>query len=131
MKAAFKMIAYSVLFFIASELSYEIFDVPSRRLCNLSWVMYQLWILQSTHTVVYISDRFLLSKQDKNIIVKAISLNQLWLFIGSNLLCGLINITVKTLHCDLWQSLGLMYIYITVTSNIAAIFANYNFKIPL
>lgn len=131
LKAAFKMVCYSALFFAASELSYEVFDVPSRRLCNLSWVMYQLWILQSTHTVVYISDRFLLSKLDKNIIVKAISLNQLWLFIGSNLLCGLINITVKTLHCDLQWSLGLMYIYVTITSNIAAVLAHYNFKIPL
>ena len=66
------MIAYSVLFLIASELSYDVFDVPSRRLCNLSWVLYQLWILQSTHTVVYISDRFLLDKQNRNMIVTAI-----------------------------------------------------------
>lgn len=69
------MITYSILFLIASEISYEVFDVPSRRLCNLSWVMYQLWILQSTHTLVYILDRFLIDKFDKNIIVKAISLN--------------------------------------------------------
>ena len=39
-KAAIKMIMYSVLFWIASEFSYEAFDVPSRRLCNLSWVFY-------------------------------------------------------------------------------------------
>lgn len=40
-----KMIAYSILFFIASELSYNAFDVPSRRLCNISWILFQLWIL--------------------------------------------------------------------------------------
>ena len=125
------MITYSILFLIASEISYEVFDVPSRRLCNLSWVMYQLWILQSTHTLVYILDRFLIDKFDKNIIVKAISLNQLWLFIGSNLLCGLINITVKTLHCTLEQSLLLMYLYISIPTIIASWLASYDFKIPL
>ena len=130
-KGAIKMIAYSLLFLLASELSYDVFDVPSRRLCNLSWVLYQLWILQSCHTVVYLSDRFLLEKQNRNIIVKAISLNQLWLFIGSNLLCGLINITVQTLHCSLPESLTLMYLYMSITSNIAAVFAHYNLKIPL
>jgi hypothetical protein len=39
-KAAIKMLAYSFLFWVASEYSYIAFDVPSRRLCNLSWVLY-------------------------------------------------------------------------------------------
>ena len=39
-KALLKMVTYCILFFIASELSYDAFDTPSRRLCNMSWIMY-------------------------------------------------------------------------------------------
>jgi len=96
--AALKMVMYSFIFWVASEFSYGAFDVPSRRLCNISWVFYQIWILQTTFSIVYISDRFLVDQSNKNIVIQAVVFNQLILFGASSLLTGLVNITMKTLH---------------------------------
>ena len=39
-KAFFRMVVYSIILFIASELGISCLDKPSRRLCNMSWVLY-------------------------------------------------------------------------------------------
>jgi len=130
-KALLKMVTYCILFFIASELSYDAFDTPSRRLCNMSWIMYQLWILQVTHTVIFACDRFMLEGTNVNIAVDAIQLNQFWLFLCSNLVCGLINLTFETLHVDFPTSIGLMYVYCSWCPIFFGILLYYNIKLNL
>lgn len=38
----FKLFGYSILMFLASELSIQLFDLPSRRLCNIAWIFHQI-----------------------------------------------------------------------------------------
>jgi phosphatidylinositol glycan class W len=86
-------------------------DQPSRRLCNLEYVMLILSGAQTVHTLLYALERCSLDQTHCNIVLNCITANQLVFFILSNLLCGLINITVQTLHASEPQSWLLMGIF--------------------
>ena len=66
-----------------------------------------------------------------NIAVDAIQLNQFWLFLGANLLCGLINLTFKTLHVDFATSMGLMYVYCSLGPILFGLLLHYDIKLNL
>lgn len=93
-KLFYKIFAYIVLFGIASELSNRVFGDPSRRLCNMSWVIFQTWVITIYYMGFYFYQRILLTKEFDNMCIESVSINQLWFFAASNLLCGLINITI-------------------------------------
>ena len=108
------MVTYCLALWIGSELALKAFDVPSRRLCNISWVLYQCAILMSGITMCHFLERLSYKEFVDNLVVKAISINQLIFFANSNLLCGLINITCQTLNLPLYVSLLLLSIYSTL-----------------
>ena len=93
-----KLFLYGSIFWVASEFAYVAFDVPSRRLCNISWFCFEVWIMVFCFFLIYSYDRFAVDRSTPNTIIDAFGLNQLWIFGMSNLLCGLINITIKTLY---------------------------------
>ena len=110
-KLFWKFIAYIVLFGIASELSNRVFGEPSRRLCNMSWVTFQAWVIIILYTAFYFYERICLTQDFENMVIEAVSVNQLWFFASSNLLCGLINITIKTLYLSMETSYMLLFGY--------------------
>ena len=72
-KAALRMILYCVLLFAAAETSQLVLGKPSRRLCNMPWVLSQLWFMQTVFTVNFISERFLLNLRNTNGVLNAIN----------------------------------------------------------
>lgn len=90
----FKLFMYAFLFWVASEYAYIAFDVPSRRLCNISWFCFQFWILSSVLFGMYLFDRFTIDHSNPNMVINAVTFNQLMIFAASNLLCGLTNISI-------------------------------------
>ena len=88
-----KIFMYAFLIWLSSEVGYLAFDVPSRRLCNCSWVCYQILLNMAYMVATYGYDRFTIDHSNENVVVNALDLNQLIIFGSSNLLCGLINIT--------------------------------------
>ena len=93
-KLLYKLFAYILLFFMASELCIEVFGPPSRRLCNISWVVFQSWVIIIYYTSFYFYERIMASDEFSNLAIDSVSINQLIFFASSNLLCGLINITI-------------------------------------
>ena len=83
----------ALFFLIASEASMLVFDNPSRRLCNISWILYMMFVCSTTWLGMVFVDRMCLDQTNTNICLNSINLNALLTFVGCNLLCGLINIT--------------------------------------
>ena len=110
-KLMFKLLAYILLFFIASELCNEVFGPPSRRLCNISWVIFQSWVIIIFYTSFYFYERIMTYDLPYNLAIDSVSINQLIFFASSNLLCGLINITIQTLHRTFLESVVLLLGY--------------------
>ena len=128
-KVILKLALYSLLFFASSEISMLIFNAPSRRTCNISWILFQCWIVTSVFTVAFICDRITVDHSNQNRVSQSINLNALFTFVGSNLLCGLINITTFTLYFTFWEGMGLMYIYCLVPTVLYGICLDYNKKL--
>ena len=61
--------------------------------------------------------------------MQSVSLNALFTFVGSNLLCGLINITTYTLYFSTWEGVGMLYVYALVPSVVYGIALDYNKKL--
>lgn len=113
-KIFFKLVGYSILFLIASELSLIVFGVPSRRLCNMSYVLYQVFIMNSAFTAIFFAERITLDHSNPSMTIDAINMNQLCFFVGSNLLIGLFNLKSETLHLSAGKCYLLMLIYIII-----------------
>lgn len=85
--------------------------------------------MQTVFTVSYISERFLLDLKNTNGVLNAINLNPLGYFLGSNLLCGLINITVKTLYLSQAASTALYTMYLIIPAVGFGFLRKYNIKL--
>lgn len=128
-KLIIKLVLYSLFFFAASEISMLVFNAPSRRQCNISWILFQCWICCSVFTMIFICDRITVDHSNQNRVIQSINLNALFTFVGSNLLCGLINITTFTLYFTFWQGLGMLYVYALVPTVLYGLCLDYNKKL--
>lgn len=115
-KLIIKLFLYPLFFLALSEISMLVFDTPSRRLCNFSWITYQCFICTTMCIVAGLADRVILNKSNTNICMQSINLNALLTFIGCNLLCGLINITTQTLFFSFNEGLFILYMYCLIPS---------------
>jgi hypothetical protein len=116
------MVVYCVALWLSSEMCYKAFDVPSRRLCNISWVLYESAIMMSGITMCHFFERMSVKDFVDNVVIKAININQLIYFAMSNLLCGLINISCQTLNLPIYVSLLLLSIYSTLPTAVYLVY---------
>ena len=64
-----------------------------------------------------------------NSVLKTINMNPLGYFLGSNLMCGLINITTKTLYLSTAASIALYAVYLVVPAIVFGLLMRYNIKL--
>ena len=105
-----KVIGCEVLICLAYFASKDVFGAPSRRLCNLPYILYQVALINSYTCYLLIIDRLLVTRHT-NMVDNAINYGQLQFFVWSNLLTGLINVVVKTYYQALGISLAIMIAY--------------------
>lgn len=67
------------MFWGALTLSEDAFDVASRRLCNMSYVIWQVCLNMTDLILFYITDRVMV-RYEHNSVVEAINYNQLFYF---------------------------------------------------
>ncbi len=68
-----------LLFWITLYLSEETFEVASRRLCNMTYVIWQVCLNLTDLILFYIVDRLLVT-YEYNYMIEAINYNQLFYF---------------------------------------------------
>lgn len=120
-KMLVKLTLYAIIFFTCSEISYKVFDAPSRRLCNLTYIFNQLWMLQTCSIVVFLLDRMTLDHSQENYVISTLSNYQLYQFVIANLIMGLINMCFQTLHLSVNASLGILWLYFTIPTGLYVI----------
>ena len=98
------------LSYVASK---KVFGEPSRRLCNLPYVLYQVALINSYTCYLLLIDRLLIVRYT-NMVDNAINYGQLQFFIWANLLTGLINLVIKTYYATLLVSILIMVVYFMV-----------------
>jgi len=67
------------LFWVALFLSEDAFDEASRRLCNMTYVIWQVCLNLSCLVMFYLTDRVMVC-YEYNMIIEAINYNQLFYF---------------------------------------------------
>ena len=99
-----------VLFYLSFLFACEVFDGPSRRLCNLSFCLYHCAAVMCGMSVCVIMDLTLVERQ-VNMLEDAINWNQLQFFMCCNLITGLFNLVFDTYHSSAVMAYSLMFIY--------------------
>lgn len=113
-----KLFMLAILFFISSEVANQVFEKASRRLCNLTYILNQLFVVQSALVVTYFLDRVTLDHSSENMIVKIINMHQFGMFVAACLTCGAFNLLFHTLHKSFAESLFLLYLYFLIPPSI-------------
>ena len=109
-----------LLFWITLYLSEETFEVASRRLCNMTYVIWQVCLNLTDLILFYIVDRLLVT-YEYNYMIEAINYNQLFYFffvtsivnyVQSSLMTGLVNLLIWTLYETEMNSYYYCFIYL-------------------
>eukprot|EP00347_Sterkiella_histriomuscorum_P004320 403360893 len=106
---------FSVLIWLCMTLSEDVFEPASRRLCNMTYVLWQVLLLQSLTLYCFVVDRILIHHEG-NVLIDVINYNQLLFFCAANLLTGLVNLKVKTIFQDFWTSLAYTFGYLLIVT---------------
>jgi phosphatidylinositol glycan class W len=136
---------WTVLFYFST--SYYGLRLPvSRRLANLP---YFLWVSSFNSyqiTICYAIESFLFpnlykattkeeesrrSRDATSTVLYAYNRNGLAVFLVANLLTGLVNMTFPTLHMSVFQSMGILVVYIATVTAVAVGLDMYNLTIKL
>ena len=102
------------LFYCAYLVSYEVFSPPSRRLCNMTFVLYHTASVLAGQLMGILMDLIHESRQT-NMVEDAINYNQFQFFIWCNLLTGLFNLTIKTYYSSVLVSHIVMFVYYLIS----------------
>jgi phosphatidylinositol glycan class W len=144
-KLLFAALGWSVLF--AFTTSYRGLGLTvSRRLANLPYFLLvtsfncsQIAACYAIETVCFPSIYKAADKEEEqqrcreatSPVLWAFNRNGLALFLLGNLLTGLVNMTMPTLHMGLWQSMGVLVGYVSVVSVVALVLDRQNLSIKL
>jgi phosphatidylinositol glycan class W len=133
-------------FFYLSTSYYGLGLSVSRRLANLPyflWVSsfnsYQITIVCAIETVLFPNLYKAATKEEEvqrtrdatSTVLYAFNRNGLAVFLVANLLTGLVNMTMPTLHMDVLQSMAVLVTYIATVAGIAVFLDNFNVSIKL
>jgi hypothetical protein len=102
---------FEALLVVAYLVSCQAFGRPSRRLCNLPYVLYQCASIHSIVCYLHVLDR-LLAVRHENMLESAINYNQLQFFVWANLLTGYFNLSMKTYYESRWAGYITIFLYI-------------------
>jgi hypothetical protein len=106
----FKVIVMIGVFYLSFLISVEVFGEPSRRLCNMAFVLYHSACVLAGCAMGILMD-ILSSNREVNLVEDAVNYNQLQFFVSCNLLTGLFNITMKTYYQGVFISHAVMFLY--------------------
>lgn len=144
-----KLIAASVLWTVLFYFSISYYGLRlsvSRRLANLPyflWVSsfnsYQITICCAIETVLFPNLYKASTKEEEtqrgrdatSTILHSFNRNGLAVFLAANLLTGLVNMTMPTLHMGVLQSMGVLIAYIAAVAGLAIGLDRYNISIKL
>ena len=70
-----------ILAWVSLFLCEDSFQPSSRRLCNMSYVLWQVSMNETVATLFYLIDRVLIN-YEHNMIIEGINYNQLFYFVG-------------------------------------------------
>ena len=128
-KLVVKMILLQTLLCVAYLLSKDVFGAPSRRLCNLPYVLYQIALVNSFLLYLLILDRVLVSRPT-NMVEVVINYAQLQYFVYCNLLTGLTNLLFWTYYKSVAFGLAVMIVYFMICAVILNTCRRCKFKAP-
>jgi len=122
-------------------LSEDAFAVASRRLCNLSYVIWQVCLNLTDLILFFLSDR-VMPRYETNSVVEAINYNQLFYFffvrsflpkarLQSSLMTGLVNLLVWTLYEERQASFSYMFVYLYGVAGIVVVLKALRLRIKI
>ena len=124
-----KTIVLQCILCVSYLLSKDVFGAPSRRLCNLPYVLYQVSLAHSFLLYLLIIDRILV-KRPTNMVEVVINYAQLQYFVYSNLLTGLTNLLFWTYYKNVPFGLAIMVIYFMICAVVLNTCRRCKFKAP-
>ncbi|KAI8933512.1 hypothetical protein NX059_009249 [Plenodomus lindquistii] len=126
-------VAWTALFYLSTSY-YGLRLTVSRRLANLPYVLwvssfnsYQITLCCGIETLLFptlykahdVVEERLRSREATSTVLYAFNRNGLAVFLVANLLTGLVNMTMPTLHMGVVQSMGVLVGYIAVVTGVA------------
>ena len=109
-----KVVICEVILCIAYYTSKDVFGEPSRRLCNLPFVLYHVALINSFTCYLLIIDRALVTRHT-NMVDNAVNYGQLQYFVWKNLLIGLGSLIFWTYYSSYWFSVAYMIVYFFIS----------------
>lgn len=97
----------------------DVFGAPSRRLCNLPYVLYQVGLINSFLVYLLVLDRSLVNRH-QTMVEAVINYGQLQYFVYSNLLTGLANLVFWTYYAGIGFSVMVMVAYFAISAVIVS-----------
>ena len=114
---------------LAYMTSKDVFGAPSRRLCNLPYVLYQVSLAHSFLLYLLVVDR-ILAERPTNMVEVVINYAQLQYFVYSNLLTGLTNLLFWTYYKNAAFGVVVMVVYFMICTVILNTCRRCKFKAP-
>jgi len=118
-------VVIDIAFWVLAYLSELYVDPVSRRMGNLGYVLYVVsynLFLIAAHTVILIFvSKYTPSTVSSSLIINGINANQLFVFLLGNLLTGLVNFMVNTIHTPPLQSMMILIGYTFVICSVAVL----------
>ena len=127
-------ISYYALFCLSTDTNFGLRIHTSRRLANAPYVEWVVWFNCAQMLLFCLVETFLFpgvysatekAAETRQIekatskVLKAFNRNGLAIFLLANLLTGLVNMTIDTLHMDLWGSMAVLGLYAVLLTIVA------------
>ena len=144
-KLALLSVAWTVLFYLSTS-HYGLRLSVSRRLANLPYVLwvssfnsYQITICCAIETLLFPNlykaptkdEEKARSRDATSTVLYAFNRNGLAIFLVANLLTGLVNMTMPTLHMSVLQSIAVLVVYTSIVTIFAVALDLWNISIKL
>ncbi|TYZ61190.1 hypothetical protein PybrP1_009882 [[Pythium] brassicae (nom. inval.)] len=112
--------AVTLILVVATFISVRLVARPSRRMMNLSYV---LWVMaQSLFLLgVYCAIQVVCMLPRTPVLFKGMSRNQLFVFIVANLLTGATNLSMRTIEASPFVAAGVLSVYMFAVSTLATV----------
>lgn len=120
----------SGLLWAATFLSIRLIAQPSRRMLNIS---YMLWVMAQSLSLIalYSGIQIVCMLPRMPLLCRGVNNNQLFVFIVANLMTGAINLSMHTINSSPEVSCGVLLTYMLIISVVATMLQHINIRIKL
>ena len=125
-----KLVIVQVLLVLAYWESKAVFGSPSRRLCNLPYVLYHVSLINSFLLYLLVLDRVLVTRYS-HMIEEIINYSQLAYFIYSNFLTGIANVVFWTYEEGTLFAISVMLVYFLISTLAINGCRKYSFRVKI